>query len=236
MKLIGLAGRAQHGKDTVAKHLQATFGFTPVSFAVNLKLLLALLNPIIDAEPEIDAGAGLVGVGHHLSALLGIHPFQLASMVDRGDIESVAAVFEEAKKQPEVRRLLQDLGVGARRVLGPDVWVRALERRLPLEQRPHTFDRTDRFVVTDVRFCNEADWVREMGGEVWLVVRVDQEQRPYEAIDPNHESEVEVFRVPFDRLLVARDGEVDYLKDLAEKSAQAFLKASPSETYMRDVC
>lgn len=61
------------------------------------------------------------------------------------------------------RWALQRVGTeGLRRVVADDVWVRALERRLPA---------TGLVVVPDVRFPNEVDMIRRLGGEVWLVER-----------------------------------------------------------------
>lgn len=66
-------------------------------------------------------------------------------------------------KPPEIRSKLQEMGVNARE-MNPDVWIEALEMWLA-----RWYERwgVEKFVVTDVRFPNEADWVREkMGGKV----------------------------------------------------------------------
>jgi hypothetical protein len=64
---------------------------------------------------------------------------------------------------PEVRRLLQDLGVGARKVFGEDFWVnRSLASILENEKT----------VITDVRFINEAEMVKHQAGQVWRIKRM----------------------------------------------------------------
>ena len=61
------------------------------------------------------------------------------------------------------RRLLQTLGTEwARDTVGADVWIKHLIRRL---------DGFDRVVVTDVRFENEAQAVRNRGGAIIEVIR-----------------------------------------------------------------
>lgn len=65
------------------------------------------------------------------------------------------------------RALMQTLGTEwGRNLVHPDIWLRNAARRL---------DRLRRFaggaVITDVRFENEAAWVRRQGGEVWHVLR-----------------------------------------------------------------
>jgi hypothetical protein len=70
--------------------------------------------------------------------------------------------WDIAKKTSEVRSLLQNLGVAARKVIGESVWVDAAF---------HQMNGSCNYVITDVRFENEADKVREFGGEVWRVKR-----------------------------------------------------------------
>lgn len=68
-----------------------------------------------------------------------------------------------AKQEPEVRRLLQAIGTdGVRAHLGADAWVRAFD--LARDRRADT-------VAPDVRFPNEADYIRRHGG---LVIRIDR--------------------------------------------------------------
>lgn len=66
----------------------------------------------------------------------------------------------DGRKDEPGRRLLQDLGVAARDILGADVWVNALMGSLP-----------ERAVVTDVRFPNEVAAIHDHGGLVVRVVR-----------------------------------------------------------------
>lgn len=70
--------------------------------------------------------------------------------------------WDVAKKTAEVRRLLQELGVAARKVVNENVWVDAAFYQM---------SGSDNYVITDVRFENEADKVKDSGGEVWRVKR-----------------------------------------------------------------
>lgn len=85
------------------------------------------------------------------------------------------------------RLMLQELGVGAREIIGPDVWIDALFRRLEAEAPSHA-------VITDVRFPNEADAIRERGG---FVVRV--ERGGYHG--DGHISETQVDAIPVDTVI-----------------------------------
>lgn len=66
----------------------------------------------------------------------------------------------DGRKDDAGRRLLQELGVGAREVLGADVWVDALMSTL-----------TGPTVITDVRFPNEVDAICDRGGVVVRIFR-----------------------------------------------------------------
>lgn len=59
------------------------------------------------------------------------------------------------------RHLLQTLGTEwGRTHISPDVWLRAWQRSLA---------GTQRVVVDDVRFPNEAQLIRDLGGQIWYI-------------------------------------------------------------------
>jgi hypothetical protein len=72
--------------------------------------------------------------------------------------------WEKAKQSPHIRRLLQNSGVAARKVFGEDFWVK---------QALSSYTPSDNIVVTDVRFTNEADYVKGFpNSQLWRVKRV----------------------------------------------------------------
>ena len=73
------------------------------------------------------------------------------------------------KRHSEVRRLLQNVGVAARNIFGEEFWIDQAMRQL---------DPKNDYVITDVRFTNEADTLKQMGEwvegtevELWRVKR-----------------------------------------------------------------
>jgi hypothetical protein len=135
--IIGLSGYARSGKDTVAKVLIDNYGFTRVAFADKIREMLLDINPYV----------GVLGM--HQTTLV------LSDLIAKHG-------WEHAKSNPEVRRLLQELGVSARHHLGDDVWINAA-LNTPAE--------SENLVITDVRFMNEADAIKRRGGQVWRVMR-----------------------------------------------------------------
>lgn len=71
------------------------------------------------------------------------------------------------------RKLLQDMGDGARKLLGMNVWVNAVDNNI---QADGLIPDEDDIVLADVRYPNEAKWIRENGGVVIEIQRPDVER------------------------------------------------------------
>ena len=80
------------------------------------------------------------------------------------DAVDMGAGWDKVKQNPEVRRLLQTLGVGARTVFGEDFWVKQAMAQM---NDPLRYD----YVVTDVRFPNEMQAIWALNGKIWRVER-----------------------------------------------------------------
>lgn len=147
--LIGLSGWARAGKDTCAQHLVEKYGFERHGFADALRESLYALNPWIRLTQE--EARAVFGARAGGPALI-----RLRELVDR-------VGWEAAKSCAEVRESLQHLGKeGGRDVIGEDVWVRALLRRYA----------GGRWVISDVRFPNEANAIADLGGSILRVHRL----------------------------------------------------------------
>ena len=71
--------------------------------------------------------------------------------------------WDVAKSKAEVRQFLQNLGVGAREQIANDVWIIAALNKM--------YDPTQHYVITDVRFKNEASTLKAAGAQIWRVER-----------------------------------------------------------------
>jgi hypothetical protein len=193
MTLIGITGYAQHGKDTIGKRLVEAHGFTRFAFADALKSMALVLDPIVHEVPE--------GLDASVSGL--------SWTVDRGG-------WEEAKKNPEVRRFLQVLGTEAvRDHLGEDSWVRALEKSW-IESG------VENAVVTDVRFPNEAEWIHRQGGTLVRIRRVNPGDWTIfnNGLGFDHPSERHVAALPADVDWTIETGKLDWLNELVDRLAK----------------
>ena len=200
--LIGVTGRAQHGKDSLGRMLVEGWGFERYAFADTLKSMALALDPIVlltkDEMDEIDVKKST---------------WRLSEFV-------WLVEWDQAKKAAEVRRFLQALGTeGVRDHIGEDAWVQAVEQQLVRKGLvkyayfPAEGSLVDdaHVVVTDVRFPNEAAWVQRMGGKLLRVKRVawgpyGEEPSPYDnGLGADHPSEKFVDDLPADHELVAEN-------------------------------
>jgi len=99
--------------------------------------------------------------------------------------------YIEAYKN-ELRGLLQNWGTNLRRNhCGQDYWIKKLSAR-PVPADSIVF-------VTDVRFQNEADWIRERGGQIIRIIRSGHES------SDSHISETGVESIAADLYVTAKD-------------------------------
>ena len=110
--------------------------------------------------------------------------------------------WDEVKKDQSVRRMMQNLGVGARKLFGENFWV---HQAMISMANAHS-----NIVVTDVRFINEANTLKTNGGQLWRIKRPG-----IEAVN-NHVSEHDLNDYKFDQI-VKNEGT---LKDLHAKVRQ----------------
>lgn len=141
---IGLTGYAQSGKDTVGQML-GRYGFERIAFADPLRA------GILGVDPWVNTGTTGASSARHEGYS------RLSELVEKYG-------WDEAKVRfPEVRRLMQAYGTeGGREVHGTNCWTDIAVRKI--YEHP-------RCVVTDVRFPNEVELIKGLGGQVWRIER-----------------------------------------------------------------
>ena len=106
--------------------------------------------------------------------------------------------WEITKAQTEVRRLLQETGTVARDMFGADFWVSQVVREMG--KNPDK-----KYVITDVRFQNEASMIKLNGGQIWRV------ERPEVSAINNHISESDMDNYTPDQLII-NSGSIEELE------------------------
>jgi hypothetical protein len=156
-QLLGFGGLLESGKDAIADYLVADHGFTKVNMSDPIDRCLYAVNPIVR-----------VGIYEHgyfgnlWRALLG-KKREVAVTRYREFRDSLG--FTEAKKIPEIRALLQRLGVEmGRDIIDPNIWVNIARRTITEHREAGT-----PVVISGIRFESEQDLVKELGGDlVWV--------------------------------------------------------------------
>lgn len=146
MRLIGLSGAARSGKDTVGKYLVEKHNFKRYAFA----------DPLKRAAHE----------------MFGI-PLEDFHSDDKKEVVNEFWGFSP-------RQIAQLLGTeGGRELFREDLWTKRAELAWLQHQEyitdiaPETFGNIEGLsgmVVTDVRFPNEAEWIKDAGGiviDIW---------------------------------------------------------------------
>lgn len=102
--------------------------------------------------------------------------------------------------------LLQVLGTDVLRRLDPNIWIDILHAQIE-EEAPRVA------IIPDIRFPNEAEWIKAHGGFVVKIARWTKHGGPWVAPDrpADHPSETALDDYPFDDFYNVVDGDMDGL-------------------------
>jgi hypothetical protein len=121
--------------------------------------------------------------------------------VVRKNIFTYAEVFET--KPAHVRHRLQQIGTEENRdVYGEDTWCDASEAWM---YQLHKSNNLSNFVVADIRFDNEAKWVKSLGGVV-IKVESDRNRSGMDETALKHSSEAGISEDLIDHIIVNNIG------------------------------
>lgn len=150
-RLIGITGKAGAGKDTIADYLVKHFGYTRYGLADPLKKLLmkrfGINEAYINNRTTKEAAHPAFGYGE---------------------------LIDGVPRYYSLREWMQWLGTEASRELhGEDCWINIMEREWHAINATNetTFGELQRMVIPDLRYDNEADRIRKLGGTIIAVVR-----------------------------------------------------------------
>ena len=203
MSIIGIAGKIGSGKNTVGDIIQKICltnegpTFEQKSFAGKLKQIASLLTGIpVEKFEDQEFKKTLLGPEW--------------GTVSTNPLNAIP-VFEDVRflHLMSARELLQKLGTEAMRDgLHTDVWVNALFSDVSSE---------DNIIITDMRFENEMEAVKERGG---ITIRVTRPVEKSKTTARLHPSETSLDSAEFDYEII-NDGEI---VDLIEKVKEILIK------------
>ena len=116
---------------------------------------------------------------------------------------------EEYGMKEKDARLLQKIGDGRREEFGLDYWINQL--------RPELEKFKGVKIITDVRYINEADFIKSLGGYTVQIFRLTEDGTPYitNDRDPNFISEVQLDNYNWDFKLINSHGHIALLGEQA---------------------
>lgn len=176
LPIIGIAGPARAGKNTVADFIKEHYQCMTYAFAEPIKGMLSSL---------------------------GLTPYELHG----GWKDEVSQDF-----QATPRHMMQTLGTEwGRDTINENIWVIAAERRLNLLNRGR---QCATILITDVRFPNEADFVREHG----FLIHVERPVKRIQGSDHRSERRLSIQNSDF---VIINDGSLEHLHAEALRTASA---------------
>lgn len=166
--IIGIHGKARHGKDTCAEHLVKTYGFTRYSFADPLKKALSILfnidlNWFYDGELK-----------NTIHPVWGVTPVNL--------LLSIGTEWG----QYDVHKHLETYGA-PKANWNRDIWV----KRFLMVNETNPIN----YVIADIRFWHEIDRLKTVNSKLLKVVRINSDGSTYSedyTQRKNHASEREL--------------------------------------------
>ena len=187
-KIIGFGGRIGSGKSELAKICQDA-GFKKLYFALPLKQLVADLIHV-----KLEEINGLKNVEKDYEFYKTDYLF-LA--------KETGIPFETVEKEMKpikfktVRQLLQFIGTDLIRKYNTNWHVNRIRAMINKEEN---------YVIDDIRFPNELNLVRELGGDCWFIIRP--------TIDnvSNHESEISLTWEDFGNKIIINDSSLNMFK------------------------
>jgi hypothetical protein len=185
--IIGLTGTKNSGKDTIGNYLANKYAFTKICFAEPLK--------------------------KSCQVIFGFTNYQL------NDVTAKEKIDPYWKYSP--REILQKVGTELFRdklgqmfeLIGDDIWVKILHRKIT----DMINDGVDRIVITDVRFPNEANYIKKQDGYIWKVTCSNVSPNKYSL----HKSETNQSIIPDEN--INNDSTIKNLFSIIDKKMKYFI-------------
>lgn len=204
MKIIGLSGRAESGKNTVADMMvemchDSGLSVTTRAFADPVKLMVERLNPIVahTVTPADDGDE--------------VHPVRISDLLDMYEDPAFNFTWSQRwdfiKVRPEVRALLQRMGTEAGRgTLGDDVWVDLMHRRILKDETQDI----DVVIVTDTRFESEQRLIKSLDDS--RLILIERPTKNSLGVNSTHLSETSL-NTSLTDVTLNNDGDLDELRE-----------------------
>jgi len=184
--IIGIAGRKRNGKDTIGNYLCEHYGFKRFAYADALKEACKCIFNFTDEQVY-------------------------------GELKEVIDPFWKATPRTVLQFVATELFRNNMAQIIPNleynIWVRVVEKKIFEEQKlnPH-----QNIVITDVRFPNEVESIKNLGGRVIRVTRPE--------LNTSNGTDIHASEIQIEYLKVDKDIINDNTKDMLYLQLEQYLK------------
>lgn len=200
MQVVGIAGRKRSGKDTVALILEEEYGFKRLALANPLKECLSTFLGVsepIDKESLVSFSVSQEDL-REMSHLLRL---EAPLFIERFREHMREWCGQNCYTLP-YRKLIQTVGTDICRALDEQVWIRRTMYEITMNKK---YGGRNKFVVSDIRFDNEAEFIHNLLGSVWCVTSTRGK-------DDTHSSEKGVDK-KYISCIIANNGTLEELRE-----------------------
>lgn len=177
MQVIGLAGRKRSGKDTVALMLEEEYDFLRLALADPLRECLSTFLGVSEPTDKESLVSFCVSQ-EDLMEMAHLLRLDSSVFIERFR-EQMSGWGEQNCYTLPYRKLIQTVGTDICRALDEQVWIKRTMYEIAMNKK---YGGWNKFVVSDIRFDNEAKFIHNLLGSVWCVTSTRGE-------DDTHSSE-----------------------------------------------
>jgi hypothetical protein len=214
--ILGIGNKARHGKDSFAKAIELYYGkinATALKHSMSLKPIIVQQHAFADAlykevNAQLKHGDSIWKTRCVYAGNDDGFTFSYAELPEWVQPDPNPEVSERSPygKHP---KLLQWWGTEFRRARDPNYWVDKFVAGIN--------PKADIVIATDMRFLNEADMIKKLGGYTVQVNRLNADGTPFvdTARPANHVSEIQLDGYNYDYKITVKTGDLPLLEEWA---------------------
>lgn len=184
--IIGISGKKQSGKNTVGAILQClheNINFEGIKEVIDKGMLIYDPNNM----ELVSFASKLKEIA---SSLIGVKYWDFENQTFKKEVDPLTGLTN--------REILQKIGTSFRKLFGEDIWIKVLFKYLEC----NGLDKN--YIITDVRYKNEAKAIKEKGG---ILIRVNRNTDS----NDTHQSEVDLDDYDKFDFIIDNNGSVEEL-------------------------
>lgn len=209
MQVVGIAGRKRSGKDTVALMLEEEYGFKRLALANPLKECLSTFLGVPE-PPDKESVVSFSVSQEDLMEMAHLLRLDSGVFIERFREQMKEWCGQSCYTLP-YRKLIQTVGTDICRALDEQVWIRRTMYEITMYKK---YGGRNKFVVSDIRFDNEAEFIHNLLGSVWCVTSTRGEY-------DNHSSEKGIDE-KYVSCIITNNGTLEELRESVKRAYKQF--------------